>query len=323
MEDLDSINRRTFIRKTAGILLAGSAAHLLPLSVFGAASRNRTHSKDSVRITILHTNDLHSRIEPFPMDGSPYQGLGGAARRATLINQIRKSEKNVLLFDAGDMVQGTPYYNQFGGELEIRLMNKMGYDAATFGNHEFDNGLEQLAQMVSAADFPFLSSNYDLRDTVLNNKYQSYKIFEKQGVRIGVFGLGLDLNGKVDPMQWKGLIYNYPLAVANETASRLKRDLNCDLVICLSHLGHEYPDERISDCIVAKETYDIDLIIGGHTHTFMREPAQILNKSGNTTTIHQVGFGGIQLGRVDFEFDVVAKKKQLITAAAYPISTEI
>lgn len=303
MEELKSIKRRTFLKRAGGLLAAtGLTGSVLP--AFAA--------KDIYKLTVLHTNDLHSRIDPFPMDGSRNQGLGGAARRAALISKIRETEKNVLLLDAGDTVQGTPYFNLFNGNLEMKLMNEMGYDAATFGNHEFDNGVEKLAAMIQEADFPFLNANYDFTGTALENRVQPYKIFRKQGIRIGVFGLGVQLDNLVDPLLCKGIQYMDPIPVAIRTADMLAMELNCSLVICLSHLGHRYCDQQVSDLTLAANTRNIDLIIGGHTHTFLSEPEQVVNLTGDITTVNQVGFGGINLGRIDFEFEKRSGKKSLV-----------
>ena len=151
--------------------------------------------EDLIKITILHTNDMHSRIEPF--SSGKFKGFGGMAQRSSIINEIRKKEKNVLLFDAGDIFQGTPYFNYYGGEIEFKLMSEMKYDAATLGNHDFDNGLDGLKKQLKHASFPFITSNYDFKKTILKNKFKSYKVFEKQGVKIGVFGLGIKLDGLV------------------------------------------------------------------------------------------------------------------------------
>lgn len=314
MEESVSVNRRKFLQQAGTLLVSGGIAGTLPSQAFAGDG-------DLTTLTILHTNDVHSRIEPFPMDGSRNQGLGGAARRATLIEKIRKEQQNVLLLDAGDTVQGTPYFNLFGGKLEMELMNKMGYDASTFGNHEFDNGLEKLAEMISHADFPFLVSNYDFSNTPLAGKTQPYKIFKKGGLKIGVFGLGIELDGLVDPLLCAGVKYNYPVAVAAEMVNRLKLDLQCDLVVCLSHLGYQYREDKVSDKVLAANTSGIDLIIGGHTHTFLAEPEQVRNLSGGVTTINQVGFGGINLGRLDFTFEKKSGRKKLV-AQNYQVSDQ-
>lgn len=311
-DELQTINRRNFIRQ-AGLLSAATAASAWPL--YSSAS------DEEIKLTILHTNDVHSRIEPFPMDGSRNQGRGGVARRAALIDRIRKQERNVLLFDAGDMLQGTPYFNMFNGKLEMELMNKMGYDAATCGNHEFDNGVTGLAYVISHAKFPLLVANYDFSDTILKGKTKPYTIFRKQGVRIGVFGLGIQLDGLVDPNHYQNIRYSDPIATANETAAKLRFDHKCSLVICLSHLGYQYRGEnRVSDVVLAANTRHIDLIIGGHTHTFLPQPEQVANLDGQPTTINQVGFGGINLGRLDYSFERRSGKKELLSSQAIPVS---
>ncbi|WP_316752895.1 metallophosphatase [Pedobacter gandavensis] len=313
MEELLKINRRNFL-KTGGIAAAAAALNLNALEAIAAG--------DLVKLTILHTNDVHSRVEPFPMDGSKYAGLGGTARRAALIKSIRAQEKNVLLFDAGDIFQGTPYFNKYGGELEIKLMSEMNYDAATMGNHDFDNGLEGFHKQLPHANFPILCSNYDFSNTLLNKSTLPYQVFKKQGIKIGVFGIGIKLAGLVGDRNYGDTVFLDPVKTANETASLLKNDLKCDLVICLSHLGYKYTTDRDSDQVLAKNTRNIDLIIGGHTHTFMDQPEDILNLDGKMTTINQVGFAGINLGRLDYYFERY-KGKRIKTAAPYTISDQL
>jgi 5'-nucleotidase len=309
MEELLRNDRRNFLKNGAG------AAALLALGSipFDAFARDST-----VRLTILHTNDVHSRIEPFPMDGSRNQGLGGAARRSALVKKIRQEQKNVLLLDAGDIFQGTPYFNLYGGELEMQIMSDMGYDAATMGNHDFDNGIAGFVKQLPHAKFPILVSNYNFDNTELKGKTLPYKIFEKQGLKIGVFGLGIELAGLVNKKNYLETEYLEPIAKANETASLLRNEMHCDLVICLSHLGYKYKDDKVSDQILAKSTRNIDLIIGGHTHTFMKEPENVMNLDGRVTTINQVGFAGINLGRLDYFFNRESKHKKMV-AAVYPV----
>lgn len=296
------LNRRDFIRGTA----AGAA-----LLALGIGPESVYASDDLVKLVFLHTNDVHSRIDPFPMDGSRNQGMGGVAGRATLIKRIRQEEKNVLLLDAGDIFQGTPYFNFYGGELELKMMSMMGYDAGIMGNHDFDNGVEGFYKQLPHANFPILNANYDFSDTLLNGKTQSYKIFKKDGLKIGVFGLGIELTGLVNKQQYGNTIYLDPLAKALEMEKLLKLDQKCDLVICLSHLGYKYDGPKVSDVVIAKSTNYIDLIIGGHTHTFMSKPDSIRNLKGTETLVNQVGFAGINLGRIDFIFH--RKKGQKIS----------
>ncbi|MCF0063106.1 metallophosphatase [Dyadobacter chenwenxiniae] len=310
MEELSLLrtSRRDFLKKSAGTALLAMGGFPYEALAGGAA----------VQLTILHTNDVHSRIEPFPMDGSRNQGMGGVARRAALIKTIRQEQKNVLLLDAGDIFQGTPYFNLYGGELELQIMSDMGYDAATMGNHDFDNGVAGFAKQLPHAKFPILVSNYNFDNTELKGKTQPYKIFEKQGLKIGVFGLGIELNGLVNKKNYGETEYQEPIAKANETASFLKNDKHCELVICLSHLGYKYKEQKVSDQILAKSTRNIDLIIGGHTHTFMKLPESVINLDGKVTTINQVGFAGINLGRLDYFFDRESKHKKMV-AAVYPV----
>jgi len=286
-------SRREFLKKTlitgTGIAFSGS---LMPHSLYAARPK---------KLTILHTNDMHSRIEPFPDDGGTFANMGGMARRAALISEIRSQEPNVLLLDAGDIFQGTPYFNFYGGELEFKLMSKMKYDAATLGNHDFDNGMDGLLEQLPNASFNFVSSNYDFSGTLLKNKFSPYQIFNKGGIKVGVFGLGIELEGLVAKENYGNTKYLDPVAISNEMVQELKNK-KCDLVICLSHLGYSYQSDKIDDRKLASQVSGIDLIIGGHTHTFLDHPEEVRNVHGHKTLINQVGWSGLKLGKVDFEF---------------------
>lgn len=287
------MKRRDFIQKTA----ASSA--LLGLS---GVSLSSFSTIDTKKITILHTNDTHSHIDPFPADHPKNPNMGGAARRAAIIESIRKEEKNVLLLDAGDIFQGTPYFNYYGGELEFKLMSMMQYDVATMGNHDFDNGIDGFYAQLPHAKFDFVSANYDFKNTVLNDIVKPYKIIIKDGIKIGIFGLGVQLDGLVDKKLYKETVYNNPIEVAQDMTRILKEEKKCDLVICLSHLGFKYKDEpeKPSDIVLAQKTKNIDLIIGGHTHTFLDKPVIEKNSEGKEVLINQVGCFGVNLGRIDF-----------------------
>jgi 5'-nucleotidase len=311
-------SRRQFLQQTA--LAAGSL--LAANSVFAGWGE----TKDVTKLTILHTNDVHSRLEPFPMDGGRNQGLGGVAARANLIKTIRSEEdkviaaynnengdnssSGVLLLDAGDIFQGTPFFNIYKGEPEIKAMSAMKYDAATIGNHDFDAGLENLALQLQHASFPLLICNYDLSNTPMENKTLPYKIFKKGKLKIGVTGVGIDPKGLVPDNLAGNTKYLDPVANLNRVADKLKREDGCDMVICLSHLGYKYKENpnKMCDIVLAKESEQVDLIIGGHTHTFMDEPDVQKNKSGSDVIINQVGWAGIMLGRLDFEFSKMQKK---------------
>lgn len=293
------ITRRNFIKSTA----AASALTMLPTVELLA-------KEDVKKITILHTNDQHSRIEPFEKSkNAKYSEKGGFARRAALIQKIRQEEKNVLLLDAGDIFQGTPYFNFYGGELEFKLMSKMGYDVATLGNHDFDNGLSGLKKQLPHADFDFVIANYDFTNTELDGFFRPYKIIKKGGLKIGIFGLGIELDGLVSRDLYKETQYIDPIETAQEMSAVLKHKKHCDLVICLSHLGYKYNGNKVSDHVLAAKTQDIDLIIGGHTHTFLDAPQVLENRIGDEVLVNQVGWAGLYLGRIDFYLEKSKKPK--------------
>jgi 5'-nucleotidase len=307
------MNRRQFL-KTSALGVAGLGLAGLPAAGWAAAP---------IHLTILHTNDMHSRIDPFPNDGRTHGGLGGMARRAALIRQIRSQQPNVLLLDSGDIFQGTPYFNFFGGELEYKLMSQMGYDAATFGNHDFDNGLEGLQRQLPHATFPFLSANYDFGSTLLKDRFQPYRVFDKQGVKIGVFGLGIELAGLVDRRLYGNTVYLDPVQRAADMVQQLREKEKCQLVICLSHLGYQYQNSKIDDRKLAQQVSGIDLILGGHTHTFLAEPEAIHHADGHQTLINQVGWAGINLGRIDYVFTRKNRRKTSVAAAVLPVTPAV
>lgn len=287
------MNRRDFIKNS---LLTGAALSIgNPILAEGLFSKGKT-------LTILHTNDMHSRIEPFPNDGGRFANQGGMTKLATLVGQIRAEQDNILLLDAGDVFQGTPYFNFYGGELEFKLMSKMGFDASTLGNHEFDNGLEGILNQLPHADFPHICSNYDFSRTILKNQTLPYKIFKKSGIRIGVFGLGIELQGLLGGKNYQETKYLDPVGTAQDMVQELKNK-KCDLIICLSHLGYSYRNNKIDDLKLASQVSGIDLIIGGHTHTFLDEPTTVENQEGHKTLIHQVGTAATRLGKIDFVFN--------------------
>ena len=288
-------SRRQFIQQSA--VLTGGL-----LSMNGDALIS--NAEPARKLTVLHTNDVHSRLEPFPMDGSRNAGLGGVVARAAIINAIRQEEEQVLLLDAGDIFQGTPYFNFYKGEPEIKAMSKMNYDAATMGNHDFDAGMENFATQLRHAGFPILLCNYDFKNTPMEHRSLPYKVFKKGKLTIGVTGVGIAMKGLVPDALYGNTLYLDPVESVNTVAAHLRKKANCDMVICLSHLGYRYREKRrMSDEILAKETEYIDLIIGGHTHTFMSEPVVYKNRLGGDVIVNQVGWGGMVLGRLDFIFE--------------------
>jgi 5'-nucleotidase len=288
------LNRRDFLRQVAaggGLALAGA----FPFEALAVPRKE-------LKLTILHTNDVHSRLEPFDEDGGIYAGQGGVVARAALIAAIRAEEEHVLLLDAGDIFQGTPYFNLYKGEPEMRAMAAMGYDAVTMGNHDFDAGVEGFARQLEHANFPVLTANYDFTGTALEGKTVPYKVFKKSDIKIGMFGLGIQLRGLVPDEAYGETKWLEPLQVARSTVDRLRRKERCDFIICLSHLGYQYDYRKVSDLVLAKETDGIDLIIGGHTHTFLDKPSVLKNRSGGEVLVNQVGWGGLRLGRIDYSF---------------------
>lgn len=255
-------------------------------------------------LVILHTNDTHSRIEPLPETDRTSPGKSGVVRRAELIDQIRKENKNVLLFDAGDFLQGTPYFNLFKGEVEVKAMNLMGYDAATLGNHEFDYGLEILEKVVREANFPIVSSNYDFSQTALKNLIKPFIILKKDGVRIGVIGINIQPRGLIAAGNYEGMKFLDPVKTANEMAELLTTKYKCDMIVCLSHLGYN------ADLNLAESTKGIDLIVGGHSHTYMKEPATRKNLDNKEVTIFQTNGRGVYVGRLDIELKKVKGNKR-------------
>lgn len=302
-------NRREFLQNAA------AATAFVGLGGLSLQSCNYIQEK---RITILHTNDVHSQIDPLPTSNKRYPGLGGFARRAALIHQIRQENPHTLLLDAGDIFQGTPYFNYYGGELEFKLMSKLKYDVATLGNHDFDNGINGLLAQLPNATFDFVSANYDFTNTALDSFVKPYKILIKDGIKIGVFGLGVELEGLVSKELYKETKYLDPIEIAQQTTKTLKEEEQCDLIICLSHIGYEYtknPD-KVSDVHLAKATKDIDVIIGGHTHTLMPKPVVTTNAAGEKVLINQCGKSGIYMGQIDFYFtndgSKIAKGKSIL-----------
>lgn len=290
-------SRRKFIKNSSFVV---GALGLSPSLILDSDKANT--------LTILHTNDTHSNIDTFPANHAKYPSQGGVSKRFKLIEEVRRSQENVLLVDAGDIFQGTPYFNMFGGVLEHRLMSEMKYDAATMGNHDFDIGLDGFLNAKKHSDFDFICSNYDFSNTILDGHTKSYKIFKKGKFKIGVFGLGVHLEGLVSKNLYKETQFLDSIEMAQEYVRILRRE-KVDLIICLSHLGYSYDSDKISDLKLAAATEGIHAIIGGHTHTFLDEPTQVINKSGEITLVNQVGWAGVRLGRLDFQF----KRKLKIT----------
>ena len=299
------MNRRYFL-KSISIGAAGLTFGASPISAFA--------KNEGITITILHTNDMHCHIEPFAANSGNFANEGGLARISALVKQIRAENKNTLLFDAGDLFQGTPYYNYFKGGFMLKLMSKIGYDAGTIGNHEFDDGLEGILNALPEAKFPLINSNYDFSETILAGKFKRYKTFKNSGIKIGLYGLGIELRGLVAEKNYGKTVYNDPVQTALEMEAFLKYEKHCDLVICLSHLGLRYRDNKVSDLVLAAETSLTDLIIGGHTHSYLEKPMELKNKVGNPVIVNQASWGGLVLGRIDFHYAEAGKNSNNTTS---------
>ena len=256
-------------------------------------------------LVILHTNDTHSQIDPTT------DNLGGVARRMVLIDSVRQARKNVMLIDAGDVVQGTLYFNLYGGKVEQQLMNRMGYDIRILGNHEFDNGVDSLAAVLAPATAEFLSTNYDLDGTALAAKFKRYAIREFEGRRIGFMGINLDPDGMIFADNSVGVIYRDAVEWANHTAWWLRNIEKCDMVIAITHIGYSMsvaPD----DCILAKESHGIDVIIGAHSHTVLNPAVTVKNADGRDVLVTQTGKSGKFLGELDIDLDNLTASERLI-----------
>ncbi|MBD8348802.1 bifunctional metallophosphatase/5'-nucleotidase [Dysgonomonas sp. HGC4] len=253
------------------------------------------------KIMVLGTNDTHSRIEALPESDKSYGGMGGVVAREAFIAEVRKQNPNVLLFDAGDFVQGTPYFNLFHGRVETQAMNLMKYDAGTLGNHEFDYGLDTLKMIVDRLDFPILNCNYDFSRTVLKNDIKPYIVLNRFGLKIGVLGVGVDPEGLVQKNKYDGMEFKPIISSVNFYAKILKDSKKCDLIICLSHVGYN------SDIQLAEQSKNVDIIIGGHSHTYMEEPDMRKNLDGKEVMIFQTGKNGAYVNKIEVELDKIKK----------------
>lgn len=253
-------------------------------------------------LLILHTNDTHSCVMPQNenLSDTLIAGRGGFVRRVEMVKAERKSNPDLLLFDSGDFSQGSPYYTLFKGDVEIGLMNEMGYDAATIGNHEFDFGIDNMARLFKMAKFPIVCSNYDFTGTPLDGIVKKYAIIKRNGIKIGVFGLDPQLDGLVLKKNYTSIKYLDPVKCAQETADILKNKLKCDVVICISHLGWE--KQGMGDQTVIANTRNIDLVLGGHSHTFFKTLRYVKNLDGKQIPVDQNGSLGIFIGKLTLDF---------------------
>jgi len=259
-------------------------------------------AQQKIKLVILHSNDTHSQVEPTEKSTLKTADMGGYARRMGEIESIRAKEKNVLLVDAGDYSQGTPYFNFFNGRVEIDAMNRMKYDAGTLGNHEFDNGIDTLASVLKNTQFPMISSNYQLDKTPLFSLIKPYVVIVKDGLRIGIMALDVNPVSLIFEKNYRGIVYEDPIEKANNVSDLLKKREHCDVIICLSHLGADSTKHEVNDFEIARKTRYIDVIIGGHSHSMITN-TNVQNAAGRNIVIAQMGKSGLYLGRVDLELE--------------------
>ena len=253
-------------------------------------------------LTILHTNDTHSCIYPLNpnLADTMLAGRGGFIRRIKMLKEERKKDPQLLLFDSGDFSQGSPYYTLYQGEVEVKLMNEMRYDAGVLGNHEFDFGMDNLARLIKQFNYPIVCSNYDFTGTVCEGLVKPYIILKRKGIKIGVFGLSPEMKGLVDLQKCEGVKYLDPIKVGQQMASLLKDKYKCDLVICLSHMG--WLKKGMSEQRIIAHTRGIDLLLGGHSHTYFQSLRYVKNLDGKEIPVDQNGKHAIYVGKLLLQF---------------------
>lgn len=302
-------NRRSFLKQLgvgSGLLLSGQ----FPFSSFAAGN-------SASELTILHTNDTHSQLDPFPATAARNAGQGGILARAAVIEQLRAQQSYVLLLDAGDFLQGTPYFDIYKGVPEIQAMNLLQYDAITIGAHDLDTGLDNLSGLLEQAHFPVVCANYTIDHPRLAQLVKPFTVVEKGGLRIGLFGIAGQPKGMLADHITAKIRYQDAIITAGTTAATLKKQHRCDMVICLSRLGlNDYYYRQLNDRMLARETEDIDLIIGGQSHTFLDKPLIVKNKKGKEVLITQAGWGGVAMGRLNYIF---SDKKKILSANAQTV----
>ena len=254
-------------------------------------------SLNAQSLTIIHFNDVHSHIDP--LRSGEYMGRGGVIEHAAYVDSVRKADgkKNVLLLNAGDFSQGTSYFPEMCGNIEVDVINAIGYDAVALGNHEFDNGVEELARRVKNIKAPVLCANYDFTGTALENLIEPYVILKKAGKKIGIIGLLPDISSVVDSNIAKGLHYQDPVEVVNNYACYLKEDKKCHLVICLSHLGFR------KDKYLASQVRNLDMIVGGHSHTHLDDIVLVEDLDGKLVRIVQDWHWGLNVGNLKLTWE--------------------
>jgi len=261
------------------------------------------NAQDKVNLLVVHTNDTHSCIQPInpSLQDTTIADKAGVARRKAYIDELRKDDPDMLLFDCGDFSQGSTYYNLFKGEVEVKAMNLIKYDAGTIGNHEFDFGLNNMERLFKMANFPILCCNYDFSKTVLKDIVKPYTIINRKGLKIGVLAVCTRLEGLVSKKNSGETVYLDPITEGNKVADYLKNEEKCDLVICLSHLGWQVSGVDVEDESFIKASRNIDIVLGGHSHSYFTEPKTVINSQGKEVICNQMGKNGQWIGNLNIE----------------------
>jgi len=285
------MNRKKFIQLSSAFV-AGNLLNAKELDGSGIFGKEE--------LVILHTNDFHSRFEPFPGSHKNWANQGGISQLKTLIEQTRKQHKNVILLDSGDVWQGTAYFNVFKGHPELEWMKTVNYQATTIGNHDFDLGIDHLSELRKKHETPTVLCNYQINHSGFQEIVQPYKIINSGKIKIGITGVAIDFQDLLPQKSYQGITYLDPVDPLQKTVNELRKVHHCDFVIVLSHLGYKYESDKIDDLKLAQKTYGIDAILGGHTHTFLENPVKIKNKKGKETLVNQAGWAGLKLGKLHF-----------------------
>lgn len=285
------------------LLYGALAVGMMAMQPMTAEAKAKKTAKAQKQLVILHTNDTHSCVMPINpnLADTAMADRGGYLRRVVMIKEERKQHPDLLLFDSGDFSQGSPYYSLFKGDVEVGLMNEMKYDAATIGNHEFDFGIDNMARLFKKAQFPIVCSNYDFTGTPLAGLVKPYIILQRQGLKIGVFGLCPELKGLVSEANYGVIKYLDPIEKGKEMAEFLKKKEKCDVVICLSHLGWNI--DGVDDTEMIPGSRYIDLVLGGHSHTYFKQLQYVKDLDGKLVPVDQNGKSAIWVGKMTLDIE--------------------
>ena len=274
-----------------------------------------TGQTDNTEFVMLFTNDFHSQIEPTD------DNKGGVLRLKALVDSVRTAEPHVLLADAGDLVQGTYYFSLLNGVVEMKMLDMLKYDIRTIGNHEFDKKMSGLGDMLAMSKVPVVAANYDFSKTNLAQYVVPSKILKAGKIKVGFIGLNVRLLNLVNKTACEGVEWQDAINVADKYAEEL-REQGADIVIAISHLGYGGGStEYYYDCGIATRTRHIDMIIGGHSHTTLKNATYVTDLDGNMVPIVQTGSKGLNLGYAKIKLD--DKGKPSFTYKLIPVDARL